>query len=259
MDAKGLNFSCASCHRTTNHDVPGSRYGPMGVTLTCNNCHGEAPHASKDINRHVARIACQTCHIPTFARGGVPTKMEWDWSTAGRRGPDGKPLVKRDDNGYEVYNAMKGDFKWAEDVVPQYAWFNGRVTYTLPRDKLDPAKGPVYINRFEGSATDGKSKIWPVKLFRAKQAWDPVNRTLAVTHLSGEDSTAYWKNLDWPKAVATGMAAENMPFSGQVGFVETFSMWPITHMVAPKSKALACEACHSDNGRMKNVPGVSPE
>jgi octaheme c-type cytochrome (tetrathionate reductase family) len=259
MDAKGLNFSCASCHRTTNHDVPGSRYGPMGVTLTCNNCHSDAPHASKDINRHTAKIACQTCHIPTFARGGVPTKMEWDWSTAGQRGADGKPLVKRDDNGYEVYNAMKGNFKWAEDVVPQYAWFNGRVTYTLPRDKLDPTKGPVYINRFEGTPNDGKSKIWPVKIFRAKQAWDPVNRTLAVTHLSGEDSTAYWKNLDWPKAVATGMAAENMPFSGQVGFIETFSMWPITHMVAPKSKALACEACHSENGRMKNVPGVAPE
>jgi octaheme c-type cytochrome (tetrathionate reductase family) len=259
MDAKGLNFSCASCHRTTNHDVPGSRYGPMGVTLTCNNCHSDKPHASKDINRHTAKIACQTCHIPAMARGGVATKMEWDWSTAGRRGPDGKPLVKRDDNGYEVYNAMKGDFKWAENVVPQYAWFNGKVSYTLPTDKLDPAKGPVYINRFEGSPNDGKSKIWPVKVFRAKQAWDPVNRTLAVTHLSGNDDTAYWTNLDWTKAVATGMAAAKLPFSGQVGFVETFSMWPITHMVAPKAQALACEACHAENGRMKNVPGVSPE
>jgi hypothetical protein len=98
-----------------------------------------------------------------------------------------------------------------------------------------------------------------VKVFRAKQAWDPVNRTLAVTHLAGDDATAYWTNLDWNKAVATGMKAAGMPFSGQVGFIETYSMWPITHMVAPKSQALACEACHSENGRMKNVPGVSPE
>lgn len=259
MDRKGLNFSCTSCHRTSNHDVPGSRYGPMSVTLTCNSCHSAAPHASRDLNAHDRKIACQTCHIPTFARGGVPTKMVWDWSTAGRRGPDGKPLVKRNGEGYEIYNGMKGDFVLAENVVPEYAWFNGNISYTLPRDKLDPTKGPVAINRFEGSPDDGRSRIWPVKVFRAKQAWDPVNRTLAVTHLAGNDDTAYWKNLDWAKAVATGMAEVNAPFSGQVGFIETYSMWPITHMVAPKSQALACEACHDGKGRMANVPGVKPE
>jgi len=259
MDTKGLNFSCASCHRTVNHDVPGSRYGPMGVTLTCNSCHGGAPHASKDINRHTAKLACQTCHIPTFARGGVPTKMSWDWSTAGQRGPDGKPLVKRDKDGYETYNGMKGDFTWAQNVVPEYAWFNGTIRYTLARDKIDPSKGPVQINRFEGSPNDGKSKIWPVKVFRAKQAWDPVNKTLAVTHLAGNDATAYWTNLDWVKAVTTGMAAVGAPFSGQVGFIDTVSTWPITHMVAPKAKALACTACHTENGRMSKVPGVSPD
>jgi hypothetical protein len=154
---------------------------------------------------------------------------------------------------------MKGDFKWAHDVVPEYAWFNGRSRYTLARDKIDPSKGPVQINRFEGGPNDGKSKIWPVKVFRAKQAWDPVNKTLAVTHLAGNDSTAYWTNLDWVKAVTTGMAAVGAPFSGQVGFVDTVSTWPITHMVAPKGKALACEACHSEGGRMAKVPGVSPE
>jgi octaheme c-type cytochrome (tetrathionate reductase family) len=262
MDSKGLNFKCTSCHRTSSHDVPGSRYGPMGVTLTCNQCHSETPHTSKDgkdLNRHVKQIACQTCHIPTFARGGVPTKMAWDWSTAGKRGPDGKPLVKRNNEGYDVYNGTKGDFTLAENVVPQYVWFDGRMRYTLATDKLDPAKGPIYINKFEGSPNDGRSKIWPVKVFRAKQAWDPVNKTLAVTHLAGKDDTAYWTNLDWTKAITTGMAAANMPFSGKVGFIETYSMWPITHMVAPKAQALACDDCHNEKGRMANVPGVNPE
>ncbi|WP_227842163.1 hypothetical protein [Vreelandella zhuhanensis] len=32
------------------------------------------------LNEHTRALACQTCHIPTFARGGVPTKMGWDWS-----------------------------------------------------------------------------------------------------------------------------------------------------------------------------------
>ncbi len=260
MDAKGLNFRCTACHRTLNHEVPGSRYGPMNVAFTCASCHTSAPHKDKDINKHDKIVACQTCHIPTFARGGVPTKMAWDWSTAGKRGPDGKPIVRRDANGHQVYNAIKGDFVLAEDVVPAYAWFNGTVRYTLPGDRLDAKNGPVPINWFEGSPKDGKSKIWPVKVFRGKQAWDPVNRTLAVTHLAGNDDTAFWKNLDWKKAVTTGMAAAKLPFSGQVGFIETYSMWPITHMVAPKAKALDCDSCHDNkDGRMKNVPGVDPE
>ena len=258
MDVRGANFSCTTCHRTQNHAVPGSRYGPMSTTLTCDgSCHGAAPHKSTpQLNAHTAKVACQTCHIPAFARGGVPTKMLWDWSTAGKRDADGKPLVKKNAEGYDTYNAAKGDFIWASDVKPEYVWFNGTIRYTLATDKLDPA-APVWINRFEGSPADGKSKIWPVKVFRAKQAWDPVNRTLAVTHLAGNDDTAYWKNYDWVKAVSTGMKAVGAPFSGEVAFIETYSTWPITHMVAPKTEALQCADCHAPGGRLAKVPGVS--
>lgn len=261
MDAKGLNFSCTACHQTENHNVPGSRYGPMGATFGCESCHGDKPHPAghERLNAHVAKIACQTCHIPTFARGGVPTKMVWDWSTAGKRGPDGKPLVRKNEEGYDVYTGGKGDFTLAKDVVPEYMWFNGKIVYTLASDKIDADHGPVMINRFEGGPGDGKSKIWPVKVFRAKQAWDPRNRTLVVTHLAGNDDTAYWKNLDWNKAVTAGMKTVGAPFSGEVGFIETVSTWPITHMVAPKAKALGCADCHSTNGRMAKVPGVSPK
>ena len=48
-----------------------------------------------------------------------------------------------------------------------------------------------------------------------------------------------------------------MPFSGEVAFVETYSMWPITHMVAPKEQALKCGDCHSPKGRLANVEGIS--
>ena len=261
MDVRGANFSCTTCHHTENHAIPGSRYGPMGATpLKCEgSCHGSAPHSADNdvLNTHTAKIACQTCHIPAFARGGVPTKMVWDWSTAGKRGPDGKPLVKKNAEGYDVYLGIKGDFTWASDVKPEYVWFNGSIRYTLADEKLDPSKGPVWINRFEGSANDGKSKIWPVKVFRAKQPWDPVNRRLAITHLAGNDDTAYWTNLDWKKAVGAGMSAVGAPFSGEVGFIETYSTWPITHMVAPKTEALKCADCHSPGGRLAAVPGVS--
>ena len=44
--------------------------------------------------------------------------------------------------------------------------------------------------------------------------------------------------------------------SGEFGFVDTYSYWPITHMVAPKEDALACDNCHARQGRMEDIDGV---
>ena len=272
MDALGLNFACGTCHMTQGHQVPGSRYAPTAQDkgdahvrgkeyksnpTTCQACHGQAPHKKNaKLNDHTDKVACQTCHIPTYARGGVATKMAWDWSTAGKMGPDGKPLTKKDAKGRVIYTAAKGDFVLGENVVPDYKWFNGKVRYTLQRDQVEKGKYPTRINYFDGSAGDGKSLIWPVKIMRGKQAYDPVNRTLAVLHMAGDDDTAYWTNFNWEKAVAAGMASVGTPFSGKVDFLETESSWPITHMVAPAKDALRCHACHASNGRLENVPGI---
>ncbi|NDP37907.1 MAG: tetrathionate reductase family octaheme c-type cytochrome [Rhodoferax sp.] len=271
MDAEGLNFSCTTCHKTDGHDVSGSRYAPTAKdkgpahirgeadktkAVTCQECHGQAPHKVVKLNEHTAKIACQTCHIPAFARGGVPTKMSWDWSTAGKLGPDGKFQTLRDENDYDTYMTIKGDFKWAENVTPEYIWMNGVNKYTLITDKLEKADQPIKINNYEGSATDGKSMIWPIKLFTGKQQYDPVNKTLVITHLAGNDDTAYWKNLNWEKAVTEGMTKGGVKFSGKVDFIETQSMWPTTHMVAPKEKALGCVECHASKGRLDKIDGV---
>jgi octaheme c-type cytochrome (tetrathionate reductase family) len=272
MDATGLDFSCGTCHYTSAHDVPGSRYNPVampkgeaqirggkaeaGAAATCQACHGSTPHKKEArLDTHASRIACQTCHIPSMARGGVATKMVWDWSTAGKLA-DGKPVVKKDDKGRIVYDSRKGDFVNAENVVPEYQWFNGTVNYTLRDEKIDPANGVLPINRFEGSPADGKSLIWPVKVFRGKQPFDPVNRTLVIAHTAGNDDTAYWKNFVWDKAIAAGQASVGLPFSGKFDFVATEMRWPIAHMVAPKDKALGCSDCHRLNGRLQAIAGV---
>jgi hypothetical protein len=182
--------------------------------------------------------------------------MSWDWSTAGKMGPDGKPLTIKDAKGHPIYTAIKGDFVLGENVVPDYLWFNGKVTYTLRGDKIEKGKEPVRMNHFEGSAGDGKSLIWPVKTMRGKQAFDPVNKTLVVAHLAGNDDTAYWTNFNWEKAAAVGMAAVGEPFSGKVDFVSTESTWPITHMVAPAKDSLRCHDCHTSGGRLEKVPGI---
>jgi octaheme c-type cytochrome (tetrathionate reductase family) len=270
MDVTGLDFTCATCHMTEGHAVPGSRYAPTAMDkrgklmrgkeegrnpATCQSCHGNNPHKVARLNSHADKIACQTCHIPTYARGGVATKMGWDWSTAGQKDKDGKPLIKKDAKGHVVYDARKGDFTLAENVVPEYKWFNGKVNYTLLNDKIDNSR-VVPVNWFEGGPDDGKSLIWPVKVMRGKQPYDPVNKTLVKPHTAGDDSTAYWKNFGWEAAVASGMQDTGQSFSGKVDFVETEMSWPITHMVAPKDKSLGCVDCHAANSRLAKLPGI---
>ncbi|MEN8173459.1 MAG: ammonia-forming cytochrome c nitrite reductase subunit c552 [Chloroflexota bacterium] len=248
MDAEGLDFSCTTCHETTDHDIPGSRYS-MDLTQWdgCESCHTEDPHAFDVLNGHSDRVSCETCHVPEYARGDIATKMTWDWSTAGKFNDDGSNIVTKDDNGNIIYHTLKGDFTWEEDVIPEYVWFNGNVTYTLLGDTIDPSQ-IVSINHFEGSVDDPVSKIWPVKRFVAVQPYDSVNNTLVVPHLFGKDDTAYWANFDWNNAINAGMDYMDLPYSGEYDFVETEMYWPITHMIAPADQALACDDCHIDEG-----------
>jgi octaheme c-type cytochrome (tetrathionate reductase family) len=272
MDANGLDFSCRKCHVEGGHHFAGSRYavtardregigrpGERRHAATCESCHGLKPHAEPAIshfllNEHVDRVACQTCHIPAFARGGVPTLTLWDWSQAGRLSTDGQPIHTYDDRGRKVYSSEKGVFEWAENVVPTYFWFDGQVTYTLPGDPVDPSE-TVSINDIQGSFNDPQSRIWPFKVMRGRQAYDRARNSLVYTHVFGTDEGAYWTHFKWPESIAAAMAAAKQPYSGDFGFVDTVMYWPITHMVAPKEDAVRCDECHTRGGRLAHLTG----
>ena len=271
MDAAGLNFTCQTCHTTGGHEISGSRYvtkasDNRGVVIpgqadqnraSCESCHSNTPHAeaaNPKLNQHTDKIACVTCHVPEFARGGRKTKMWWDWSSAGKKDEQGKPLLINDEDGYPIYDFKKGDFKWEANVVPTYRWFDGDVRYTLLSDTIDDT-AVVPINSVKGSYADPNSRIWPFKVMRGRQPYDKQQMILAVPHLFGKDEDAYWKSFDWGKAVTAGLAARGYEFSGDLGFVETEYYWPVTHMVAPKENTLGCDDCHSRNGRLAGVEG----
>ena len=161
--------------------------------------------------------------------------------------------MKKED-GYPVYDFKKGDFKWEENVVPEYHWFDGDIRYTLFGEPIDDS-GVVPINQVKGGPDDPKSRIWPFKVMRGKQPYDKQNMILAIPHLFGKDPDAYWKSFDWGKALQAGLLARGVEFSGDYDFVETEYFWPVTHMVAPKEDALGCADCHSRVGRLAGVPG----
>ena len=276
MDAKGLNFSCVTCHETRAHEVPGSRYNlPAAMTgpshtrgkkdaapEACQSCHSDKPHKqsflnAEQLNAHTDVLACETCHIPLIARDGVATEKVWDWSAATQMGPDGKPLVVKDSAGHRAFDSKKGSFQWDSYLTPEYRWSNGHFTYKTNGDKIDPTK-VVEINHPDGAPGDPNSRIWPFKIHRGKQAYDTVNNNLLIVHTAGEpeDKTALWVNYDWPKAIETGMKAAGLPYSGKYGFVSTEMSWPIAHMVAPKTDALRCAQCHTKNGRLEGITGI---
>lgn len=271
MDAKGLNFTCSKCHVTESHEVAGSRNQVTAADVqghlvpgsqtkrnptTCVACHDNNPHDAKHavLNRHTEKLACQTCHIPAYARS-MATKMEWDWSTAGKLDEQGHRITVKGSDGNDVYDSKKGDFRWEKYVLPEYQWFNGEVVWTLPDTQFDPA-AVLKINDFKGSPDDGKSRIWPTKVFRGKQAFDKASNTLVVASLADDPKTGFWMNYDMQKAVTAGQAYVGRPYSGELGFVATEMSWPITHMVAPKEDALTCAQCHQPEGRLMGVTGV---
>ena len=243
MGTDGANMACQGCHQTQNHDIPGQAMSVSvgeGLRVECGGCHGATPHQNAQLNKHLASVACQTCHIPTFAKD-EPTKMMWDWSKAG----DKERKAKEDENGMEDYMAIKGEFKWAKDVVPAYAWYNGKSERYLTGEKVNP-KNIVYLTKPVGSIKDKNAKIYPFKVMEGKQPYDSKFNYLVTPQTFG----GYWKHMDWQKAITDGMKASGMKYSGQYGFVQTKMYWRINHMVVPKAAALSCDDCHGEKGRL---------
>ncbi len=237
-----LNFQCVDCHQTKEHFIPGkvnatySEATPV-KRFDCTNCHTDAPHRDRQLNFHVARIACQTCHIPYFAKK-TPTKMTWDWSKAGD--------AKRKEDKHE-YLKIKGEFTYESNVVPSYAWYTGKMERYITGDKLDSLSDQA-INKPIGSRQDSKAKIWPFKVHLAKQIYDTVNLILIPPLTSGEGG--YWSKFDWMTAAREGAKVAGLPFSGKFSFVPTRMYWPITHMVAPAKESITCQGCHAKSGRL---------
>jgi hypothetical protein len=211
-----------------------------GTTLDCSTCHAGTPHKNERLNMHANKIACQTCHIPTFSRT-LPTKVWWDWSTAGQDKKSGK-----DKYGQKTFDKMKGDFKWAKNVAPSYMWFDGNVDRVQMGETIDPSK-VVHLNYPQGQRDKG-AKITPFKVMKGKQPYDAGNNVIAVPHLFGKGG--FWQTYDWNSAIAGGMKKAGLQYSGKFGWVETDMYWKVNHMVVPKAQALKCNDCHSASGRM---------
>jgi len=258
MTSAGIDLDCVSCHKTSHHDISGRLYSVSSNNVdraTCEECHTSTPHLDKLLNTHTARVSCQACHIPEYAKINA-TKMSWKWSDAGKL-RDGEPFAIEDSLGNDSYLSIKGSFIWEKNVVPDYIWFNGTAGHYLLGDQINDTL-PVVLNPMHGSPEDKESKIIPVKIFRGDQIYDKEYKTLIQPKLfsPNKGDSAYWKDFDWNMAAAAGMKRVGLPYSGNYGFIETAMYWPLNHMVAPKEESLKCADCHTtDNSRLAGLKG----
>lgn len=296
MAVEGVDFQCTQCHTTVEHKVAGRCFeipatevrefvlqGVEANLLACESCHDVRPHGNPEagafknekLNDHADKVLCQACHIRSMAPERA-TKTWWDWSVAGDK--DREP-VEIPGTGMTDYHVQKGEFIWVKDAVPEYIWYNGSLDHTFmgdviddetphgerceqahgEYDKLDPTLPAVEINRVDTGYEDPRARIWPAKIMRGIQPYDPVNQTLVVPKLfpgAGPDKEeAYWASYDWDRAITAGMEYTGLPYSGEYDWIQTEMIWPLKHMVGPKEKALACAECHSQDGRLEQLTG----
>lgn len=256
MASDGVNLECVDCHSAKNHQMLGKVYSLSSMNRdrsTCEQCHTETPHENDVINEHTVKVACQTCHIPEYAKMNS-TKMAWDWSTAGKL-MNGKPYEEKDSLGNITYASIKGTFIWGNNVQPEYIWFNGTASHYLTGDAAD-ANAPIKMNTLHGSYDDPDAKIVPVKVHRAIQPYDPVNKFVVQpkTFANRPGEGGFWKDFDWNSSIQHGMNYIGLPYSGTYSFARTEMTWPLNHMVSPKDKSVSCTECHTrENSRVKNL------
>ena len=219
--AKGM--VCVDCHKAKNHKIPTgfdpNNWANDGVRIACADCHGEKPHKglAAAYNSHTAKIACQTCHIPRT--GGAVAKDFTVWE----KGSDGF---------YEPTTLKKE----ANETIPVYTWYNKTV-----RNELHFI-GP------NGSRKDGKSKIYPFKIFMGKAFYDK--------------KTGQLLSMDFAPPMATGNTRAGVESAARtLGIKDPASVaknavpgWQTIYFgsdhLVTKDKALNCINCHGINGVM---------
>jgi hypothetical protein len=247
MATTGANLVCQSCHQFTNHRVAGrgSDLRPLDSTasISCSSstCHSTktatSGHATAGINKHVTRVACQTCHIPVYAKNASDsavteaTEIHRNWTVS-------------------EWNATLGRYEptltKANNLKPVYKFFNGTSWgYSMGEvATLDNATQSYQVSRPMGSVTDASAttKLYP---FKYKTADQPKTANLAggdqLIMLSTKD---YFATGKYDTAVQAGLVNMGLSSGTPYTTAKTDEYQLLNHQVAPRANALQCTSCH---------------
>jgi mono/diheme cytochrome c family protein len=205
---------CVDCHAARDHRIPTgfdpNLWASDGVRVACSDCHEETPHKDADLNRHAARIACQTCHIPRTGGAFAKDFTKWTQGT---------------DKFYEPTTLKKE----ANETTPVYAWYNGTVR-----------NEPHFIGP-KGMREDKGSRIYPFKIFEGKAYFDRKTGQLLSMDFAPPMATG-----DTLAGVASAAKTLGIKEYDPVPGWQTV-YFGSNHLVT-REKALNCANCHARNG-----------
>ncbi len=254
MATTGANLTCQSCHTTLNHRMAGRgsdlRQTDLDLPLGCSTatCHATKTtangHTTAAVNRHTARVSCQSCHISAYARNAADTTADEstevyrdytipEWNAALNRF---EPTITRSGNLKPVYRFWNG-YSWNYSVN-EPAW-------------LDPATGAYATSRPEGSIGDLVSKLYPFKYKKSRQ---PLAESTGV--LVALDTAVYFSTGTYDNAVRAGMT--NMGYASTTPYlnIESDTFQTINHEVMPSGGALTCTQCHTASATQMNLTAM---
>lgn len=248
MNTTGSDIACQDCHTFKNHKVigKGSDLRPTddlsrGAEVSCTTCHKDKldkeGHSSSKINSHVARVACQTCHIPTYAK--VATETHRDWRTL----HDGTPADGVSGPGHPYTEKLA-------DLTPAYKFWNRMSDNALLGDDAsqtyDPKSDTYPTSRLIGFTGHDDSKLYP---FKYKTAVQP--KTVKDHRLIALDTLEYLKiSGDVGEAIKQGLENMNYPVDEPYEWVVTDTYQLLNHGIEPSSRALQCGDCHGNPNRL---------
>lgn len=244
MNVAASDLSCQACHVFQNHKTigRGSDIRPTddlsrGADIKCTTCHAgfdvNGGHAAAganrtDADRHVARVACQACHIDRYAKVATETHRDWRYSHTGAladgsSGP-GHPKVDVLDN-----------------ILPVYRFWNRTSNNALLGISvvMDPETGGYPTSKPVGDINDGK--LYPFKYKTAVQPMISANNHLLA--LDTYESLIVSGNTD--QAVASGLQNMGYPANEPYEWVVTETYQLLNHGIATAA-TVDCTNCHQD-------------
>jgi len=246
------NLVCQACHTFTKHKVDGKgsdlRVTDGAAEIKCTKCHttkGDATgHVTAAVNNHVVRVACQTCHIPKYAKNASDTPeseatevhRSWKEPTKSTSTPYHPPSVK------------------ANDLIPKYKFWNRKSFSALLYDiaTLDPVTSAFPTSRPDGTI-DGAlgTKLYAFKYKTAEQPMRDANKVLIAL------DTKYYMLTSPDPVEATKRGLVNMGYSSTDSFswVKTDTYQMLNHEIPPATGVLQCSNCHENTAQM-NLPAM---
>ena len=231
------DVQCTDCHVPEGHKIPRGTKGVdlvatdlPGKEVSCEGCHSKAPHNASEhralLNGHIARIACETCHITRLEDDNVilrdwvhPTWNEeeglWTFTDVYKSGEPGKGMIYLwfNGNGTFLANALgdnpEGDGSY-NPLMHQIAEITDPDVIAAVRAKAEELKKTwpdIDVDAYVEAATQPLSQLSPEMLEKRKEM---IQQNLKAAMADG-------KSRIYPFKPFNAMMFEDMTNQGPFG------------------------------------------